>query len=105
MPIVKVMKHRQVAIPKELFEKLELEVGDYLEAKIEKGKLVYVPKEVIDRKTAKAIEEAFEDIKAGRVKRDFTKLSEAYTFHVEQAGPTGDVCTSCRYFDTLKLKR
>ena len=76
MPVVKVMKHRQVAIPKELFEQLELEVGDYLEAKIEKGKLVYVPKEIIDRKTAQAIGEAFEDIKAGRVAGPFKTAEE-----------------------------
>ncbi len=76
MPIVKVMKHRQVAIPKELFEKLKLEVGDYLEVKIEKGKLVYVPKELVDRQAAQAIEEAFEDIKAGRVAGPFKSAEE-----------------------------
>lgn len=75
MPVVKVMRHRQVAIPKELFETLALEVGDYLEVKVEKGKLVYVPKELVDRKTAQAIDEALEDIKAGRVKR-FTDVED-----------------------------
>ena len=63
MPLVKVMRHRQVAIPKKLFEELGLEVGDYLEAKVRSGRLVYIPKAVVDRD----IEEALEDIKAGRV--------------------------------------
>ena len=80
MPVVKVMKHRQVAIPKELFEQLELVVGGYLEVKIEDGKLVYVPKELIDRKAEKDIEEAFEDIKAGRVHGPFASAKEAITF-------------------------
>jgi len=69
MPIVKVMQHRQVAIPKELFEQLDLDIGDYLEAKIKDGKLIYVPQELLPRQVERDIEKAFEDIKAGRTKR------------------------------------
>ncbi len=72
MPVVKVMKHRQVAIPKELFERLRLEVGDYLEAQIRNGKLVYAPKKLVDRD----IEEALEDIKAGRVAGPYKTAKE-----------------------------
>lgn len=69
MPIVKVMKHRQVAIPKKLFEQLRLEVGDYLEVKIQNGQLVYSPQEVLPRQVERDIEKAFEEIKAGKTKR------------------------------------
>nr|BAL58450.1 hypothetical conserved protein [Candidatus Acetothermum autotrophicum] len=69
MPIVKIMKHCQVAIPKELFEQLHLEVGDYLEAKIENGQLIYSPQELLPRQVEQAIEKAFEEIKLGKTKR------------------------------------
>ena len=75
MPVVKIMQRRQVVIPKELFEKLRLEVGDFLEVRLEGGKLVYVPKKLIDRdewywseEGQKEIGEALQDIKEGRVK-------------------------------------
>ena len=73
MPVVKVMQRRQVVIPKELFDALNLETGDYLEARLENGKLVYVPKEIVDRDECyasqagkKTIERALRDIKEGK---------------------------------------
>ena len=73
MPVVKVMQRRQVVIPKELFDALNLETGDYLEARLENGKLVYVPKEIVDRDEwyasqagKKTIERALHDIKKGK---------------------------------------
>ena len=73
MPVVKVMQRRQVVIPKELFDALNLETGDYLEARLENGKLVYVPKKIIDRdewyasqEGKKTIERALHDIKQGK---------------------------------------
>ena len=70
MPVVKVMKGRQVVIPKELFEELDLEEGDYLEARIKKGQLVYAPQKLIDRDIA----EALKDIEAGRVYGPFASV-------------------------------
>jgi len=76
MSVVKVMKRRQVVIPKELFDKLHLEVGDYLEVKLDEGKLVYVPKKLVDRdewyasaEGQKTISAALEDIEEGRSKQ------------------------------------
>jgi AbrB family looped-hinge helix DNA binding protein len=75
MPIVKIMQRRQVVIPKELFEKLHLEIGDYLEAKLERGRIVYIPKKLVDRDEwywseagQQAIAEALQEIAAGKVK-------------------------------------
>lgn len=75
MPVVKVMKGRQVVIPKGLFEKLHLEVGDYLEVDVDKEKLVFVPKTLVARdewywsdEGQRAIGEALKDIEEGRVK-------------------------------------
>ena len=49
MAIVKIMQRRQVVIPKELFDSLHLNVGDYLEVKLNDGKLEYIPKQLVDR--------------------------------------------------------
>lgn len=83
MPIVKVMDRRQVVIPKKIFEKLNLKIGDYLEAKIEKDKIVYIPKQLVDRDSwywskdgQERIGEALKDIEEGRVKGPFTTSKE-----------------------------
>jgi bifunctional DNA-binding transcriptional regulator/antitoxin component of YhaV-PrlF toxin-antitoxin module len=83
MAVVKVMGGRQVVIPKELFEELELKIGDYLEAKVQNGKIVYTPKELVDRdpwywsqEGQRRIGEALKDIEEGRVVGPFTTAQE-----------------------------
>lgn len=82
MSIVKIMQRRQVVIPKELFDSLHLEVGDYLEVKLNNGKLEYVPKELVDRdkwyaseQGRKAIATALREIKTGKGK-EFASVEE-----------------------------
>ncbi len=59
MPLVKITRSRQVTIPKELFDELELRQGDYVEI-IRKGdQLVLRPKSVMDRDRAEAKEQLF----------------------------------------------
>jgi AbrB family looped-hinge helix DNA binding protein len=84
MPVVKIMQRRQVIIPKELFEKLHLEVGDYLEAKLEGEKIVYIPKKLVDRdewywseEGQRAIGEALEEIEGGKAIGPFETAEEA----------------------------
>jgi AbrB family looped-hinge helix DNA binding protein len=74
MPVVKVMERRQVVIPKEIFEQLHLEVGDYLEATVEGGKIVYIPKQLVDRdpwywsaEGQAAIQESLQEYEEGKV--------------------------------------
>jgi len=83
MPVVKVMDRRQVVIPKEIFEALKLKAGDYLEATIENGKIVYIPKQLVDRDVwywsdegQQRINEALEDIKKGHVTGPFTSAKD-----------------------------
>jgi len=75
MSVVKVMQRRQVVIPKELFDALNLEVGDYLEARLEGDRLVYIPKKLVDRdewyasnQGQETITKALQDIKQGKGK-------------------------------------
>lgn len=84
MPVVKVMQRRQVVIPKELFEKLNLEIGDFLEVKLEGSKLIYIPKKLVDRdewywseKGQRAIQKSFKDKEEGRVVGPFETTEEA----------------------------
>jgi AbrB family looped-hinge helix DNA binding protein len=66
MAIVTVKNKFQVVIPQAIREKLGISCGDVLEAKVERGRLTYTPKVVIDR------------IPAGKAERErfFKKLSE-----------------------------
>jgi AbrB family looped-hinge helix DNA binding protein len=54
MAIVTVKNKYQVVIPQAIREKLGISRGDMLEAKVERGRLTYTPKTVIDRIPAKA---------------------------------------------------
>jgi AbrB family looped-hinge helix DNA binding protein len=49
MPLVKITRSRQVTIPKELFETLNLQQGDYIEVTQEGDALLLRPKVVLDR--------------------------------------------------------
>jgi AbrB family looped-hinge helix DNA binding protein len=83
MPVVKVMDRRQVVIPKEIFEELKLKTGDYLEAMIDNGKIVYIPKQLVDRDAwywseegQQRINESLDDLKKGRVTGPFTNAKD-----------------------------
>jgi AbrB family looped-hinge helix DNA binding protein len=66
MAIVTVKNKYQVVIPQAIREKLGISRGDVLEAKVERGRITYTPKTVIDR------------IPAGKAERErfFKKLRE-----------------------------
>ena len=49
MPVIKVRPRRQVTIPKEIFNKLHLEEGDFIEAKVEDERIVLVPKKLVTK--------------------------------------------------------
>ena len=66
MALVTVKNKYQVVIPQDLRKKLGIVRGDVLEAKVERGRLTYTPKSVIDR------------IPSGKAERErfFKKLRE-----------------------------
>ena len=55
MPTVKITTKHQVVIPHEVFKKLNLAVGDILEAFEKDGKVIMVPKRLADRVPAAAL--------------------------------------------------
>lgn len=83
MAILKIGPKHQVTIPKEIFKKLSLEVGDVLEATV-RGKTIYlVPQKLIPKEQAwfwtkewqEKEREAEKDIKRGKVKGPFKDIS------------------------------
>lgn len=84
MPIGKIGQRRQVVIPKEIFEALGLQTGDFIEVTKVKNTVVIKPKKVVDVDEALTLAqkayidarlaEGMEDIRAGRVHGPFTSV-------------------------------
>ena len=81
--LVKVTRGGQVTIPAEMRREAGIEIGDYIEVRLEEGRLVLLPKQLIDKDQAwfwtkewqAAEREAEDDLRAGRVKT-FDTLDE-----------------------------
>ena len=71
--IVKIGTSRQVAIPKKIYDKLNLGAGDYVEVVAENDRLIFTPKVFI----AKRIAEGLRDIKEGKTLGPFSSAKEA----------------------------
>ena len=52
MSITKISAKHQITIPKEAFEKLRLEAGDFLEVEATEDRLILIPKKLIPRDQA-----------------------------------------------------
>jgi AbrB family looped-hinge helix DNA binding protein len=72
MSIVTVKNKYQVVIPQGLREKIGLNIGDVLEAKVERGKITFTPKALVDRGVAQSLH----DFKSGRSHGPFTTHEE-----------------------------
>lgn len=67
MVLVTVKNKYQVVIPQRVREQVGVAIGDVLEAKAEKGKIVFEPKSIVDR----GIAESLAEFKAGRARGPF----------------------------------
>jgi antitoxin MazE len=82
-PLVKVTRGGQVTIPAEMRRQAGIDIGDYIEIRLEEGHLVLVPKQWIDKDQAwfwteawqAAEREAEDDLRARKVKT-FDTLDE-----------------------------
>jgi AbrB family looped-hinge helix DNA binding protein len=72
MPLVTVKNKYQVVIPAVVRRQAGIRVGDLLEAKVERGKVTFTPKSVIDR----GIAESLDDFKRGRSYGPFDTAEE-----------------------------
>ena len=81
---VRIGPKHQITITKDIFEALDLKVGDFLDAHLEDGTIVLVPQKLIPKDQAwfwteewqKGEKEADEDIKAGRLIGPFDSVKE-----------------------------
>ena len=84
--LIKVTRGGQVTIPATLRRAAGIEIGDYLEVRLDEDRLVLLPKQVIDKSQAyfwteawqEGEREAEEDLRAGRVER-FETLEDLIT--------------------------
>jgi AbrB family looped-hinge helix DNA binding protein len=72
MPIVTVKNKYQVVIPLRVRNEVGINVGDILDAKVERGRIVFTPKSLIDRGVA----ESLQDYKKGRSYGPFDSAEE-----------------------------
>jgi bifunctional DNA-binding transcriptional regulator/antitoxin component of YhaV-PrlF toxin-antitoxin module len=73
MALVAVKNKYQVVIPQKVREQIGLNIGDVLEAKIERGKITFTPQSAVD----KGIAEGLEDIRKGRVYGPYDSAADA----------------------------
>jgi len=62
MPIVKVMQHGQITMPKKIRETLSLEKGDLAEISLEGEKIVIVPKRLVKDKVWRELLEVMDRV-------------------------------------------
>ncbi len=95
MKIVKIGKRYQITIPKEISNKLHLEEGDLLEAEQEGGKIVLVPKRLVDKAPVPRLSEKEQELLAGarekmaRIQKDISNSRGLTTAEVKVAVKTG----------------
>jgi len=85
MPAIKIGPKHQVTIPKEVFDSLHLEVGDFLDTQVKDNAIVLIPKKLVTKdqewfwtKEWQARErEADDAIAKGEVSGPFSKASDA----------------------------
>jgi AbrB family looped-hinge helix DNA binding protein len=73
MQLVTVKTKYQIVIPRAIREQAGVGIGDLLEAKVEKGKITFAPKSVLDRHLA----EGLEDLKKGRTHGPYKTAKDA----------------------------
>ena len=81
MALVAVKSKYQVVIPQNVREQIGLNVGDLLEARIERGKITLTPQSLVDR----GIAEGLADIREGRVHGPYRSAAAAMKAFEERA--------------------
>jgi AbrB family looped-hinge helix DNA binding protein len=73
LELVTVKTKFQIVIPRSIREAAGVDIGDLLEAKVERGKITFSPKSVVDRHLA----EGLADLQMGRSHGPYSSAKEA----------------------------
>lgn len=73
MDTVAVKTKFQIVIPQRIRKQVGVDVGDILEARVERGKITYTPKRLIDRDLA----DGLDDLKHGRTHGPYASAEES----------------------------
>ena len=84
MTIVKVKTKGQITLPADVRQIIGLQEGDFLELRIQKGKMVFTPKHFVDRQIA----EGLKDIKTGRVHGPYKSVKSLTSSLKKSKDPT-----------------
>ena len=82
MPVIKVIRHGQITLPKEFRDALGIDEGQILEAELENSRIVLKPLAFVERgsvlssKGKQKVKEALEDIKNGAVSKAYDDVDE-----------------------------
>jgi AbrB family looped-hinge helix DNA binding protein len=72
MPVVRIKNKYQVTLPKAARQALGMEIGDFLEAHVEKGKVTLTPRTLLDKQLAQALEQ----VRKGKAYGPFDSVDE-----------------------------
>ena len=73
MALVRIKTKYQVTLPPAVRNQIGVDVGDMLDAKVERGKITLTPQALIDRRIA----EGLDDIRKGRENGPYSSVVEA----------------------------
>lgn len=81
MPLVKVLRHGQVTLPKEFRKVLGIHEGDFMEAELEGTRILFKPKAVVDKDYA-AERETWAKLAAQNLNRAYEEPEPDYPPHL-----------------------
>ncbi len=111
MSIAQIVPKHQVTITKDVFEKLHLEVGDILDTEIQGGKLILVPKKLMEKapvpklspKEQKLLARARQKI--GRIRQDLASAQGLTQKEADTAARVGVIAWDQRWWWTEEWQR
>ena len=106
MPAVRIGPKHQVTIPKKVFEALNLEVGDFLDAAAQGGRIVLAPKQLAAKAPAPRLTPAQQRVllrakaKIERIRRDLPTARGLADEELEVAAKAGLIDAAQKYWWT-----
>ena len=111
MPAIRIGPKHQVTIPKEVFEALSLDAGDFLDATAERGRIILTPKQLASKAPAPRLAPAEQRTlararaKIERIQRDLLHATGLTKAETEVAAKAGLIDPDQRYWWTEEWQK